>query len=194
MTCNTWRLSPAGACLALALSVMALPAAAAETSLLYVGAGVGQANTRVSQIDYNTNDFGWKATVGTRPLSWLGAELSYVDFGKPDRTINGVYNSASINGATAYGLVYLPLPVPQFDVYAKAGLARLHTTANAAQTGCGLGSCPLFALDRNNTEGTYGLGGQVHFGPVAARIEYEHYETTGGSPTLLTVGVTYSFL
>lgn len=175
---------------------LAAATARAEDSLLYVGGSVGQSSPKVSQINFYPHATGWKATVGTRPLPWLGAEMSYIDFGSADRTIDTVYNSTSTKGFAAYGLVYLPLPVPLFDVYGKAGLARMHSTAVANQTGCGTPSvpCSLFNLDTKNTQATYGVGAQVHFGPVAARLEYEHFQTVGGSPTLISVGLIYSFL
>jgi Outer membrane protein beta-barrel domain len=173
-------------------------AARADDSLLYAGASLGQGNTKVGQINFNKTDLGWKAVVGTRPLRWLGAEVAYIDFGNPKETYPLAQSRARATGAAAYGLFYLPLPLPLVDVYAKAGLARVHTTANSYSTTgtCTIGNpdCGLFALDRKNTQPTYGVGAQAHLGDLAARLEYEHFETAGGSPSLLTLGFTYSFL
>lgn len=186
------------ACLALAGALASLPGApaVADDSLLYVGAGAGQSNVKVGQIDFNKTDFGWKAYVGTRPISLLGAELAYLDFGKPTRTVNGVNNDASAKGVSATGLVYLPLPMPLVDVYGKAGFARLQATARAYAALCGTTGpgCSSFAFDRKNTQATYGLGAQLHWGSLAARLEYEHFQTNGGTPSLLSVGVFYGFL
>ena len=179
-------------------AALAIPTTArAQDSLLYVGGSLGQGNSKVGQINFNKTDLGWKAIVGTRPVRWFGAELSYIDFGKPTATYALAQSSARTTGAAAYGLLYLPLPVPRTDVYAKAGLARLHTTASTYSTAgnCTVGNadCGLFAFDRKNTQPTYGVGAQVHLGDLAARLEYEHFQTAGGSPSLLTIGLTYSF-
>ncbi len=191
------RRAPAAA-IAILAALSAAGAAHADDSLLYVGGSLGQGNTKVGQINFNKTDLGWKAFAGTRPLHWLGAELAYIDFGSPKESYALAQSSAKATGAAAYGLLYLPLPVPLVDVYAKAGLARIHTTASSYSTSgtCTVGnaSCGLFALDRKNTQPTYGIGAQAHLGDLAARIEYEHFQTTGGSPSLLTIGLSYSFL
>lgn len=171
-------------------------AARAEDSLLYVGASAGQSNVKVGQIDFNNHDLGWKVTVGTRPVSLLGAEVSYVDLGKPSVSIQGVDNVASAKGVSAFGLVYAPLPLPLIDAYAKLGLARLQATANSSIANCGTTGpgCSNFSFDRKNTQTAYGIGLQAHFGPLAGRLEYEHFQTAGGTPSLLSAGLYYSFL
>ena len=182
-------------CLA-ALTLTAAGGARAEDALLYLGGSAGQSNVKVGQIAFNQNDFGWKLTAGTRPISLLGAELSYIDFGKPSTTTFNVNSNASIKGAVAYGMIYAPLPLPLFDIYGKLGLARLQSSANAYPNGCtapGPG-CSLFNFNRTNTQAAYGAGAQVNWGAFAGRVEYEHYETTGGSPSLLSVAVIYKFL
>jgi hypothetical protein len=194
---HTARAHLAAAALAVAATLGAHSTpAAAEDQLLYVGGSAGQANTKVGQIAFNESDLGWKLTVGTHPIGLLGAELSYIDFGKPTATYSGVNNEATTKGAVAWGMIYAPLPLPIFDVYGKLGLARLQANASAYLSGCsGPGpGCTLFAFNKTNTQPAYGAGAQAHWGPVAARIEYEHYQTTGGSPSLLSVGVIYSFL
>ena len=190
----------AATALAVITCAAAVPAQA-EDALLYVGGSVGQGNVKAGQIDFNKSDFAWKATVGTRPISLLGAELSYVDLGKPAQTVGGTDlgsfdQKASTKGLTGFGLIYLPLPLPLVDVFGKVGLARLQTTASSTFTGCtpaGPG-CTAFSLDRKNTQPAYGAGAQVHWGAVAVRVEYEHFQTAGGSPSLLSAGLTYGFL
>lgn len=188
---------PAAVLLAtLALGAAGTSPARADDSLLYVGGAVGQSNVKVGQIDFNETQIGWKALIGTRPISLLGAELAYIDFGSPTRSINGINNEASAKGASATGLIYLPLPLPLVDVYGKAGLARLQASANAYAANCGTQGvgCSLFAFNRKNTQPTYGVGAQAHWGAFAARVEFEHFQTAGGSPSLLSVGITYGFL
>ena len=65
--------------------------------------------------------------MGIRPISLIGAEVQYVDFGNAsDLSSNAVHQQAG----AVYGMLYAPIPVPLFDVYAKAGLAWLRSTAN----------------------------------------------------------------
>lgn len=197
---STPTLLAGAALLALALAgVAASPGAHAEDALLYAGGSLGEGNTKIGQDSFNKSDVGGKVFVGTRPIALLGAELAYVDLGSPTQTVGpaqgSYYQKASTKGASAFGLIYLPIPMPLVDVYGKAGLARLQTSASSTFTGCqpaGPG-CTPFSLSRTNTQPAYGVGAQMHLGNLAGRIEYEHFQTTGGSPSLLSVGVVFSF-
>jgi hypothetical protein len=75
----------------------------------YIGAAVGHATIRADQVSfldngmpltppasYSASDTGWKVFAGVRPISLLGAEIEYVDFG----------NSAASKTITGYGLGY----------------------------------------------------------------------------------------
>jgi opacity protein-like surface antigen len=141
--------------------------------------------------------------VGLRPISLLGAEIEYTDFGHP--TVDtysstapsfGVRADASAKAASAFGLVYLPLPLPLLDVYGKAGLARLRTTYNY-NTGCV--SCATAFLpapgheDSTDTAFAYGVGAQVKAFALAVRVEYERINKSSGNPDLLSAGITWSF-
>lgn len=194
------RVRLAFATLAIAAGAVALPARA-DDSLLYVGGSIGQGNQKVGQIAFNESNFAWKALVGSRPIPLLGAELAYMDLGKPTQTVGGSNlggfdQKATTKGMTGFGLVYLPLPLPLVDVFGKLGLARLQTTASSTFSGCtpaGPG-CTAFSIDRKNTQTAYGAGVQMHWGALAGRVEYEHFQTIGGSPSLLSAGLTYGFL
>ena len=71
--------------------------------------------------------------IGFRPISWLGAELTYFDLGHPEGTLSVTTNgqvqgypaNASFKGEAAFGMIYLPIPL--IDVYAKVGVARAHS-------------------------------------------------------------------
>lgn len=184
------------ACAALVLLATAgafATTAHAEDSLFYIGGSLGQANTKVGQIDFNKTDLGWKALVGTRPIPLLGAELAYVDLGKPSQTAGEFNQKATTKGLTAFGLIYLPVPL--VDVYGKVGAAKLQATASSTFAICPGGpGCTPFSFNRKNTQPAYGVGAQMAWGPVAARAEYEHFQTNGGSPSLLSVGLIYKFL
>ncbi len=108
---------------------------------LYFGAGAGRAHLRAKgvtvpddlvatptrSIHVSAQDTGWRVFAGVRPISWVGAEFGYVDFGKvvasPPPVGFGLGYSATMQARaeTASGLFYAPLPVPFLDLYARGG-------------------------------------------------------------------------
>jgi opacity protein-like surface antigen len=195
------------------------PVAAANPLGFYVGGAVGQATVRADQvlfvdptgipftgpISLSKNHAGWKLLGGLRPISLIGAEFEYVDFGSSTASHTpagfGIGYTADMRAkaAAAFGVLYAPLPVPFLDVYGKAGLARLQTTVNAnAGQGC---FAPLFCavhggeLHRDQTEVRfgYGAGTQVKLDRFAIRVEYERISASKGDPDLLSIGATWTF-
>src|SRR5437773_6054170 len=69
------------------------------------------------------NHSAFKLIVGFRPLSLIGAEIAYMDFGHPGKSFSPGSTTTSadvkMSGAAAFGMLYLPVPV--VSVYAKAG-------------------------------------------------------------------------
>ena len=70
------------------LPVLAGTASAADGLIGFqLGGGIGQADIRVDQrpgniaLGLKENHSAWKAFVGVRPISLIGAELSYFDLG-----------------------------------------------------------------------------------------------------------------
>jgi OmpA-like transmembrane domain len=116
----------------------------------YVGGAVGQSDLRASDLDFvgsptsvplsvSKSATGWKLFAGVRPVSLVGAEMAYTDFGHrtagqgPPTGYGLAYNAElRSKAATAFGILYAPLPIPILDVYAKAGVARLQTSIDAA--------------------------------------------------------------
>src|SRR5450631_456538 len=102
----------------------------------YIGGAVGEATLRSGNVPYlqallgtspaafSAHDTGWKAVIGVRPISFVGAELEYIDFGRVHGSIRGTILIGNVQGdlhsnATAlFGVAYLPLPLPMLDVYA----------------------------------------------------------------------------
>jgi opacity protein-like surface antigen len=166
---------------------------------LYVGGAVGQSQVEAnvpSVGDFKENHSAFKVIAGIRPISLIGAELSYIDFGHPSGNINSAPSDVSEKGADAFGVLYLPVPV--VDVFVKAGLARLQSTANSVRIG--FGGCPiinpncaLFRLDRTNTSFAAGAGAQFKLGAFAVRAEYERFNAAGGNPSLVSLGFTWTF-
>jgi opacity protein-like surface antigen len=191
---------PAAAVAALGLAAMPSGRALAEGLLgLYAGGAVGQAQVKASAPtfgDFNKHHSAFKVLIGARPISLVGAELAYVDFGHPSTATALGSADASMKGAAAFGMLYLPVPI--VDVYLKAGLARLQSTLNAVSSGvlCTVTApnCQLFRLDRTNTSFAAGAGVQFKFGALAVRGEYERFNAAGGNPGLVSLGATWTFL
>lgn len=174
---------------------------------LYVGAGVGYSTIRSDDSAYglpgyfNDHQTAWKAIVGVRPLSIVGAEYAYIDFGQPgnrsSHQASAYYGRDSHPRASAlFGVGYLPIPVPFFDVYAKAGVARLQTDVRTAQpAACVVASCPPFFASHNQTNHkfAYGAGLQSKFWGASFRAEYERISSRFGDPDALMIGATWTF-
>lgn len=218
-------LRPAVALTALILcSFSAMSAARADNLLgLYLGAAYGQAHIRAQPgqvIPPGTGPLGgldmthsaFKGMLGVRVLSFLGAEIAYMDFGKVSnrggQPLPGIANGtvteeqASQKGEAAFALLYLPVPV--VDVYVKAGLSRIRTDFNVTYTGYipGAGTCaighpncnvgPFYAShDSTDTSFAYGAGLQWKLGDWAVRGEYERFDAAGANPSLFSIGMTY---
>jgi opacity protein-like surface antigen len=176
-----------GTCLASPLVAVADPLGA------YVGASVGQSTVRADPLEFSKHDRGWKVLIGIRPLALLGAEITYVDFGHSSYSQGvpfGLNASARASSAVALGLVYLPLPVPFLDVYGKGGVARLNYHASSSG---GCLACNYFNADYSETSVAYGGGAQLKFDRLAVRVEYERISARNGDPSLLSVGLTWTF-
>jgi opacity protein-like surface antigen len=188
---------------------------------LYTGASVGQSNVRASQLHFigpyppnpapapvsiSKSTTGWTVFAGIRPISLLGAELAYTDFGHPTASQGppggfGLAYRASLRAraTTAFGILYEPVPVRFLDVYAKAGVARLETTADATGAfGCWTPlQCAAYPVSaRRGQTGArfaYGAGMQARLSKIGVRLEYERISAAAGNPDLLSVGLTWNF-
>jgi OOP family OmpA-OmpF porin len=98
----------------------------------YIGAGIGQFNTKISHFEdvdngiqdiSNSDDTAWKIFAGYRFLPYLGVEAAYIDFGKPSDDFsatgsNGNYR-VKIHGFAPSLIGRVPLgPV---ELFAKVG-------------------------------------------------------------------------
>jgi len=169
-----------GATGALALAALPAQAEAVPGIDFYVGGGVGQSNADVSASNFDEKDFAWNAFAGLRAFSFLGAEVNYIDFGKP----NGGNIDVKYKGLAGFGLYYLPIPLPVLDVYLKAGLARLDSDTRINSS----------SFSTDDTKFAFGGGLQLKFGSWAIRGEYEQFKLESAKPTLILVGFSKSFL
>src|SRR6267154_288167 len=196
-------------------------ACAADALGFYMGAGVGQSRVRN---DIKLSAFGaplsggfsttgtktgWKAILGVRPLSIIGAEAEYLDFGSasgsvsiPATALSGGLNATASSHPKApalFAMGYLPIPLPYLDIFAKAGVAELKSSVNAnAQATCPIGlNCiqviiPPYSASSSDTRFAYGAGVQVKLASLAVRAEDERIHSSSGDPDLLSLALTWS--
>ena len=163
----------------------------------YVGAGVGQASVKDDSIGFDEHHVGWKVFLGVRPISLFGAEIEYVDFGHPSAIGIGpttIFADAKANGVAAFSVAYLPLPF--VDLFAKAGVSRIKTSVNGADTATcinGVSGCNLFAYDNTQTGFAWGLGALISVSHIGIRAEYEKFGGNHGNPDFVSVAATWKF-
>lgn len=186
--------------------------AAEVTDPYYVGVSVGQSSFQTTDSgvgSFLAQPLSWKILVGTRPFSLLGAEIEYVDFGEAHSGESGqVTGSAGdARGGAAFAVGYLPVPIPNLDVFGKLGVARYRAAyqysgdfPNTCIVKPSIDEC--VPVGRTTVSGAinaaglaYGIGAQYHFGAFAVRAEFERIGTaeSATAPSLLSVGLTYRF-
>lgn len=197
------------AILAIAACVVSTTALADEPLGIYVGAGLGYSTIRSDDPAYglpgyyNDHETAWKVIAGVRPISIVGAELEYIDFGYPSNPYDP--NNSNANGfdshpraGVLFGVGYLPLPIPFLDIYGKAGVARLQTDVTTITSNCPPGAnclVPATYTRHNETDSkfAYGVGVQSKAWGFAFRAEYERISSQFGDPDALTVSATWTF-
>ncbi|HEY6450963.1 MAG TPA: outer membrane beta-barrel protein [Steroidobacteraceae bacterium] len=171
------KASPFLATLALLASV---PAAAADTGF-YAGGSIGSSQQKFDTSTFNVrgDETGYEFSLGFRPLSVLGAELSYTNFGRAYGGIN--FANTDAEGLFAVGF----LPIPVVDVFGKLGVAQWRTDAQS----------PFLSFHRTGANVAYGFGAGTSWGNLGARVEYERFEVSHASDMgLATIGLTWAFL
>ncbi|HXS20654.1 MAG TPA: hypothetical protein VN735_05445 [Steroidobacteraceae bacterium] len=169
------------------------PATAADTGL-YVGAGYVRAQVNnvfgTTGYGFKIDDNAWKAILGFRPIPPFAIEANYVDLGHQSHGLLGGFNPSGHADARAFDIFGVGLlPLGPVDIYGKAGGARWTLSGNLQGP-----NSTLFSLDRNGTSFVWGAGIQAHWGPVGARLEYEHFQMpyTDGA-RLFSADVTFTF-
>jgi hypothetical protein len=166
-------------------------AQAAEDGL-YAGAGITRA--QVDDIfgpdsDLRLDNTSWKAFMGFKfPLVPIGAEVEYADFGSDTRNFGFVQGHADAKAFGAFAVGWMPIPVPNLDIFGKVGAARWQLDGGTVHPS-------LFELDDRGTQFAWGVGAQVRLSNVAVRFEYEGFDirNTNGA-RLYSLGAAYYFL
>ena len=165
---------------ALGGSLFATRANAVEHGI-YVGGAIGQSASGLDSgnINYTDHDMGWQLFAGVRPLKLLAIEMDYLDLGKA----NSGGSSAHTTAIGGYVLGFLPIPV--VDIYGKLRIVSWHTDA----------STPNLSWHPSGGDVALGAGVQLHFGPVAARLEYQAIDANEAkTPSMVSLGLSYTFL
>jgi opacity protein-like surface antigen len=168
--------------------------------LLYIGAGVskdkidGITHTGVPFDDLDKTS--WKAFAGFRPIRPFALELDYMDLGNRTYTyINGVNQHEDARAFAGYAVGFLPLPLPYFDLYAKAGAARWKFNGNQSTAGQ-LPPSSFFAFSDEGTSFAWGVGAQAQIKNIGGRLEWEHFEipNTDNGAKVFTLALVISLL
>lgn len=147
----------------------------------YAGAGVGQFNVKIDDIDdaygaierLDDDDAAWKLFAGYRFNPYFALEAAYIDFGKPKSRFNASGSSGdfkvSLDGFAPYLIGSLPLgPV---ELFAKVGYYYYDVKTSVDVDDLG-GN--VFRSSNSDHDLLYGAGvGMTFFDHLHARLEYE---------------------
>ena len=166
------------------------PAHAADNGV-YLGAAISQASVEVDlrntstlvRVDDDNTKF--KIIAGIRPLDWLAFEVNYVDFGSIEGTSGTTGGEYKLKGVDAFAVGLFEVGL--VDIYGKAGVVRWDQEAS-------ISNINLPAFDDDGFDLAYGAGLQVHFGSIGARLEYEKFDIGDADASLISLGVTWTFL
>jgi opacity protein-like surface antigen len=184
------------------IASLSLSAHAANPIGLYAGGAIGQANLEANVPTFSTTTFkdnhsAYKLLVGVRPISLLGVEISYIDFGHANGTLQG-YQLADLDlkGTAAFGVLYLPVPV--IDLYLKAGVSSLRSQFNGTALVPGVcqtnvPNCNVVHQNQTDAGFAAGAGVQVKFGSLAARADFERFTAVGAHPNMISLGLIWKF-
>ncbi|OQS45772.1 hypothetical protein B0T49_20300 [Chromobacterium violaceum] len=194
------------------LTASAVSHAASNDSGLYVTGSLGQAHTTLDTsntqhatqiVSDSTDKLGYSLGLGYRFNTYVGAEASYVNFGKPSynlvRGTTGetstmtVKNEAFVLAAQGY------LPVSDsFSLTGKAGLAFVHTDVNRESPF----PDDAYHVQDNQMHPTYGIGGLYKVNQnLAVRANVDWYpkitktndNATDTNAYMLSAGLQYTF-
>ncbi|HEY5810899.1 MAG TPA: outer membrane beta-barrel protein [Povalibacter sp.] len=151
----------------------------------YAGAGIGQFNVKIDDIDdtddaierLDDDDTAWKLFGGYRFNPYLSVEAAYIDFGAPSDRFDTSGSSGDykveLSGFAPYIIGTLPLgPV---ELFAKAGyyFYDVDVTADFDDLGD-----DVFSSSDSGEDFLYGVGiGATFFDHLNARLEYEKIDS-----------------
>jgi hypothetical protein len=169
--------------ISLALASMAYSQEQTEVSGFYLGAGAGQFNAKIDDVDdvdetvdaWDEDDTAYKIFVGYRMNRFLAFELDYINLGEPSgAVVPGRNVDASVDGFAPFVVGTLPLG-PYFEVFGRAGYYFYDATRGVEDT---LDNRVEF--DEESEDIVYGAGIGANLGEkLNLRFEYEKYDLEG---------------
>lgn len=154
-----------------------------EVSGFYLGAGVGQFNAGIDNVDevdstvdnWDEDDTAYKVFAGYRLNRFLGFEVDYINLGKPSgAVVPGVNVDTSVDGFAPYVVGTIPLG-RYFELYGRAGYYFYDASTRMVDT---LDNRVTF--DEESEDFVYGGGVGANLGEkFNVRFEYEKYDLEG---------------
>jgi hypothetical protein len=141
---------------------------------LYAGAGVGMYNVKIDSIadvgtavgKFDSDDVSFKAFAGWRFAKFIGVEVDYLDFGKPEDDVGNVKVSTELHGVAPY--IVGTLPLGPIELSAKFGYFFYDLKVAAGESG---------KRKTSDDDPAYGVGiGLTLFGHLATKLEYERID------------------
>jgi OOP family OmpA-OmpF porin len=156
-----------------------------NTSGFYAGAGVGQFNVNIDDIDQTDNaieklddgDAAWKAFVGYRINPYLALEAAYIDFGTPNSRSSASGSSGDyrvdISGFAPY--VIGTIPIGPVELFGKVGYYFYDVDLRVDLDDP---LAPDVDSSKSDEDLLYGVGvGMTFFEHLNARLEYERIDS-----------------
>ena len=169
--------------ISLALASMAYSQEQTEVSGFYLGAGAGQFNAKIDDVDdvdetvdaWDEDDTAYKIFAGYRMSRFLAFELDYINLGEPSgAVVPGRNVDASVDGFAPFVVGTLPLG-PYFEVFGRAGYYFYDATRGVEDT---LDNRVEF--DEESEDIVYRAGIGANLGEkLNLRFEYEKYDLEG---------------
>lgn len=171
------------ALLPLALAPAAFAQEQEEVSGFYAGAGVGQFNAGIDDVDdvdatvdeWDEDDTAYKIFAGYRMNRFLGFELDYINLGEPSGSVVPGFNfDAAVDGFAPYVVGTVPLG-PYFELYGRLGYFFYDATTGVEDE---LGG--RVELDEESEDLVWGAGIGANLGEkLNLRFEYERFDLEG---------------
>lgn len=168
----------------------------AQAEGTYIGANVGRSEMKLSIDEAGSSkksNTGYKAYAGYDFTQNFGAEAGYVDFGKLDRSIDGVKLEAKSHAFYVAATGTLPLN-EQFSLFAKAGVAQNRTKLTFSVLNL------RDSDSQNKTSAIFGIGAAYNINKnLSAVAEYENFGKVASQDgdklkaDLLSIGLRYKF-
>ena len=176
------------ACLVLTIGFFSGHALADDNDTgFYLGAGYGQFNTKIKNVedvtnvigDIDTDDGAWKAFAGWRIIKFLSIEADYIDLGNPRGDFNAAGSDGNyrveLSGFGAYVIGILPITI--FELTARAGYYWHDVKVDVNLNNVGANNGNVLHTDDNGDAFVYGVGaGVTVIDHLNFSLEYERME------------------